>query len=139
MIDLDALIPGCVHFRWREFLWCEKWACHVYPTPEQHKNLIKIAQKMDYLRNRIGKPIRITSGLRPFKYNELIGGSKASAHCEGKACDFQPVIPSSIDEVRLITERALDHLGLRMEHHDATPTWIHVDTKPPKNSRVFRP
>lgn len=140
MIDLDALIGTSKYFRWREFLWLKEWSIHVYPTPEQHKNLIKLAETMDMVRKRIGKPIRVTSGLRPPRYNELIRGSPTSAHCEGRACDFQPVT-LALDEARFLLESQLETLGLRMEHPDSTPGWIHLDTRNvlPGHSRIFKP
>ena len=43
------------------------------------------------LRERLGKPIRITSGYRPPRLNTMIGGSKTSAHRFGRAADI--VVP----------------------------------------------
>jgi putative chitinase len=112
----------------------------VYPTPEQYRNLIKLAQVMDFVRNRIGKPLRVTSALRPPRYNELIKGSPTSAHCEGRACDFQPVT-MAIDEARFLLESQLEHLDIRMEDASVSPTWIHIDTRKPLpgHSRIFKP
>lgn len=43
---------------------------------------------LDPLRERIGRPIIITSGYRNKRVNELIGGSKTSQHLSGKAADI---------------------------------------------------
>lgn len=138
MIDLDSLIPGSKYFRWREILWCPKWSIHVYPTPEQHGNLIHLAQKMDEIRDLFKKPIQVSSGLRPSVYNELIGGSKASQHCLGKACDFS-IFTMSIDEIHAVLEPRLEPLGIRMEK--GTSTWVHIDIANvmPGGSRYFLP
>ena len=40
------------------------------------------------LRDATGKSIYISSGYRPPKLNELIGGSTTSAHMDGRAADF---------------------------------------------------
>ncbi len=141
MIDLDSLIPGQATWRWRDFLFCSQWGVHVYPTPEQHKNLIKLAQIMEIIRNRVGKPLRITSGLRPPRYNELVKGSPTSAHCEGRACDFQPIIPAMLEETRFLLESQLERLDIRMEHPDSTPGWLHIDTRRVLDGhlRIFKP
>lgn len=40
------------------------------------------------LRDKLGKPIIITSGFRSAKVNELVGGVSNSQHLYGQACDF---------------------------------------------------
>ena len=40
------------------------------------------------LRGELGDPIRISSGYRPPELNDIIGGSKTSAHRFGRAADF---------------------------------------------------
>ncbi len=131
-INLDDFIPGSVHFRWRESLWLPTWGIYCFPTPEQEKNIIKVAQKMDYIRNRFNKPITITSWLRPSKYNEWkypygVSGAKASAHCEGKAVDFK-ILTIPCDEVRLDLSRQLEHLVIRMERADGQDR-VHIDIR----------
>ena len=40
------------------------------------------------LRDKLGKPMIITSGFRSKKVNELVGGVSNSQHLYGQACDF---------------------------------------------------
>lgn len=143
-MELDDLIDGSIYFRWREALWCPRWGVYVFPTPEQKQNIIKTAKVMDAIRNRLGKPIVVTSWLRPNKYNEWsfpygVGGAKNSAHCEGKACDFQ-VVTMNCDEVRLLLLPLLPHLGIRMERLDGS-NWVHIDIRNPgpEGNRYFYP
>ena len=133
LAQLDQLIPGSKHFRWREFLWCPTWAVYVVPTPAQSQNLIKLASVMDIIRERFGKPIGCTSVLRPARYNEWkypygVGGAPGSAHTEGKACDFT-VMTIPPDEVQHELAPHLENLGIRMERH--TSTWTHIDIRNP--------
>lgn len=43
---------------------------------------------MQPLREELGTSIFISSGYRPYALNVLIGGSKTSAHMDGRAADF---------------------------------------------------
>ena len=52
-------------------------------------NLQKLANQLQALRNKIGKPIHITSGYRCEEYNERVGGATRSQHLIGKAADIQ--------------------------------------------------
>lgn len=40
------------------------------------------------LRDKLGKPIVVTSGFRSVKVNQLVGGVSNSQHLYGQACDF---------------------------------------------------
>lgn len=44
--------------------------------------------KLQLLRDRIGKPIRVTSGYRTVEHNREVGGSPKSQHLLGKAADI---------------------------------------------------
>ena len=44
------------------------------------------------LRDKIGKPIRISSGYRSPALNKFIGGSSRSQHCQGRAVDIEIMI-----------------------------------------------
>lgn len=48
----------------------------------------KLIQRLEALRQRIGKPIRINSGYRSPEYNSKVGGAKHSQHMTGKAADI---------------------------------------------------
>ena len=97
---------------------------------------------MELIRYYVGAPIFVTSGLRPGKYNEYIGGAKRSQHTMGKACDFWVVGyegKDGSDAVRELLKPKLEDFGIRMENLPGA-TWVHIDLrKPGKSGRYFKP
>jgi len=69
------------------------------PTTEHIKSLnLLCANILQPLRDRVARPIVISSGYRSVNLNRLIGGSIVSQHTIGQAADF--TIPSiSVEEV----------------------------------------
>jgi zinc D-Ala-D-Ala carboxypeptidase len=64
----------------------------IVPTPEELANLTKLCVTLlEPVRVKLGRPITITSGLRPLWLNTAIGGSKTSAHMKGFAADIKVV------------------------------------------------
>lgn len=49
---------------------------------------MKLADKMQELRDAIKKPFDITNGFRSPQLNKIVGGSKTSKHMQFLACDF---------------------------------------------------
>ena len=58
------------------------------PFGKQLDNLRSTAEKMDAIREMLGKPVLVSSGYRNAEVNALVGGSKTSAHLQGLAVDF---------------------------------------------------
>jgi hypothetical protein len=58
------------------------------PGPTELANLQKTASLMEAVRTMFGKPVRVHSGFRCPRLNEVEGGSKTSVHPLGLACDF---------------------------------------------------
>ncbi|WP_053954675.1 YcbK family protein [Inediibacterium massiliense] len=56
-------------------------------------HLVKVDEKLiillQILRDRVQKPIIITSGFRTEKYNQRVGGAKKSQHLLGRAADIK--------------------------------------------------
>jgi len=134
-ICLTDHVPGCKNFYWHEVLYCTQWECHVFPTGRQYENLIKVSLVLQEIRNRLNRPIRVTSGLRAKKYNELIHGAKASMHIWGKALDFQ-VKDIDADQVRNLVFPWLDELKIRMENLNGS-SWVHIDIREPTQGRRY--
>ena len=59
------------------------------PTYENISNVTKLAQHLQKFRDAVKLEVRITSGVRSDRYNEIIGGSKNSYHISGLAADFE--------------------------------------------------
>jgi len=58
------------------------------PNSAQLAAGIVLANKMQELRDAIGKPFEITSGFRSPALNKAVSGSKTSWHMQFLACDF---------------------------------------------------
>jgi uncharacterized protein YcbK (DUF882 family) len=82
-----------------------------------------VDEVLDPLREAYGKPIRVNSGYRCPRLNNLVGGSPNSQHMRGEAADIQPVDGNEADlEVLaqfLIASGKFDQLIIY-------PTFIHV-------------
>ena len=80
------------NFSLEEFLASQAAARHgIDMTPPQLviDNLKQLCVTvLQPLRNEVGESIRISSGYRPPDLNDIIGGSKTSAHRFGRAADF---------------------------------------------------
>ena len=61
------------------------------PSPQMIEKLKQTAQKMEQVRDLLGKPISINSAYRSPSVNRAIGGAATSQHCKG---EFQPVLIS---------------------------------------------
>lgn len=56
---------------------------------DEFDNIKRLASVMQNLRDRLGVPIRITSGYRTLEQNKNCQGAKNSYHLSGCACDFR--------------------------------------------------
>lgn len=72
------------------------------PTPSIRVNLEKlIANVLQPLRDKYGKPIIVDSGYRCPKLNTAVGGAKTSQHLYGQAADIRTVSDTVTDNKRL--------------------------------------
>lgn len=59
------------------------------PPAEVTANLFRVCSDlMEPIRSHFWSPIRVSSGYRSAQVNAAVGGAPASAHVEGRACDF---------------------------------------------------
>lgn len=82
----------------------------------------------------------VRSGWRPPDINAgTKGASKTSLHMQCLAVDLEDV-DRSLARWCFANQNVLRDLALWLEHPDATPSWCHVQLKPPgSGNRVFRP
>lgn len=104
------------------------------PSHDQTLALVALCQNvLQPLRDRIRRPIVVTSGFRSVSVNRRIGGSQASQHCEGEAADF--IVPGLElkNVVQLIQHMELpfDQLILEFDR------WIHVSYGPRHRRNVL--
>jgi zinc D-Ala-D-Ala carboxypeptidase len=103
--------------------------CGCGALPEQ-----RLMDLLDRIREDFKAPIQVTSCMRCKAHNKTIGGAKNSYHTKGLAVDLK-----RSDALLAFLEANLEKYGLRMEHPDYTPQWIHCDLGPVGKSRVFIP
>ena len=100
------------------------------PTGEQIKDLYRLMDYLDKVREAFGKAIIVTSGFRSPRLNAAIGGSKTSQHMKGQAADIRP---HDIKELRqlLTTIRQVGGFDqLILEEPEGRTPWIHVSISP---------
>ena len=99
--------------------------CNGYPA-EIDMNMVKIA---DQIRNRIGKPITINSGLRCKTHNANVGGVSNSQHLLGKAADLGCPSGCTPAQMASIAEELMGDTG-----GIGIYSWgIHIDTRSTKS------
>ena len=60
------------------------------PNATQKRDLLRLMDYLDGIREEFGEPIKVTSGFRGWKVNEAVGGVKNSQHLAGQAADIVP-------------------------------------------------
>ena len=113
------------YFKKQEFACkCGKY-CNGYPV-DIDMNMVKIA---DEIRSRIGKPIRINSGIRCKIHNANVGGVSNSQHLFGNAADLGCPIGCTPTQMASIAEEIMGNTG-----GIGTYSWgIHIDTRSAKS------
>ena len=106
------------HFRLSEFLRAED----PMPAPWVLDNLYRLANRLQVMRDVLGKPILVNSGYRTEAHNHEVGGSKKSMHLSGMAADIVvPGVPAA--EVQRIFRNWSGGMGCYMHY-------THVDIRP---------
>lgn len=109
-----------------------------YPlTKELEANLAVLLEKLNKFRQKYAKPMLVSSGYRPGKYNKAAGGAKSSCHLTCEACDFKDS-DGKLKEFIKKNPKVLEECDLYMEAPEDTPTWVHLQTRATKN-RIFKP
>lgn len=90
-----------------------------------HDNRLSVA--LQAIRDRVGRPVRITSGYRCPKHNKAIGGAPASLHVSGEAADYQ-ISGYSVIEMAAVAESSPDFrngaVGMYPENQ-----FVHADVR----------
>lgn len=94
------------------------------PAPWILDNLTQLANRLQVIRDLLGKPIIITSGYRTPEHNKAVGGEPNSFHLKGMAADI--VVPGmSAKEVQNFLKNWSGGLG-------SYANFTHVDIRPTK-------
>ena len=99
------------------------------PTFEVVDNLNRLADYLDKIREKLGKPILVNSGFRCPMLNKAVGGVNSSQHVKGEAADL---VGRNDDETRKIfeTAKAFGQFDqLLYEKNSKGNIWVHISYK----------
>ena len=88
----------------------------------------ELIEKLQQLRDKVGKPVNITSGYRSVAYNKQCGGIPTSNHLIGKAADIKISRMTPLEVAKLADTFGFLGIGVY-------PTFTHVDTQGSTNGR----
>lgn len=125
---------GVGYFRYSEYLKDREIE---YPLTEEYGlNMVLLLDAISIIREKWGKPIQISSGYRPGRFNKAAGGALNSAHLTCEAVD----LVDKDGSLAKFCEPLLQTLDLYMENPKRTPGWVHLQTRKTKSgNRVFQP
>jgi len=95
---------------------------------EVYLNVVKVANQLQYLRDYLGKPIKINSAYRSPEHNEKIGGVPKSQHLLGKAADIV-VKGMSTDVLYQHIEEAISNGEMLQGGLGLYDTFVHYDIR----------
>lgn len=96
------------------------------PDLKSMDNLLKlIVFCLQPLRDRLRRPMVVTSGFRCTQLNKAIGGVPTSHHCIGCACDFHVPGMTIKDTIEFIKKSGIKFTQLIDEG-----TWVHISYVP---------
>lgn len=109
------------------------------PTFEIVDNLNRLADYLDGIREKLGKPILINSGYRCPMLNKAVGGVVNSQHLKGLAADVVCADMESLEKVLLETG-GYDQL-IKEHRKGSNSFWYHVSVCPrngkPRNQIIM--
>jgi len=128
--DLDKPIIPNGSFTWAEALHAQSDDFPRLPkTKQEVENIIALAKRLQPIRDRLGKPIRITSWYRPEPFNSRAGGARYSQHLTGKAVDLAVEGYTGAQLRRLIAPHWRGGIGT----YPNIPNIIHLDIGPERS------
>jgi hypothetical protein len=109
------------------------------PTFEVVDNLNKLADYLDVIREKVGKPILISSGFRCPVLNKAVGGVSNSQHQKGLAADL---ICADMESLEKVLRETGGFDQLIKEHRKGSKSfWFHVSVCPrngkPRNQIIM--
>lgn len=108
-------------------------------TPAMLMNLAVTMAAINYIRGVYDKPLMVSSGYRPDRYNTQAGGAKKSPHL---TCEAVDILDSEGYFATWCVENThiLSRAGLFMEDPAYTKGWVHLQTRKPKSGKIiFKP
>lgn len=96
-------------------------------------NLLDLLPRVNLIRFHYGKPLTVSSGYRPGRFNTAVGGAKNSNHMYCKAVDFRDT-DGAFAKWCLVNLPKLKEAGLYMEDPAHTKGWVHLQSEATKNN-----
>ena len=112
------------HFTFTEMMKTDSGLDNIPDDMNVIKNLCRLAEFLQTIRNEIHLPIIVNSAYRSKEVNESVGGVSSSYHCKGLAADIKC---SDMDKLLTILHSHLmdiDQLGIY--YNSTTQLWFHV-------------
>ena len=104
-----------------------------FPTAEAISNLTKLVDNvLDPLREKYGKPIRVSSGYRNAILNRSVNGATSSQHRLGEAAD---ITVGSKEENRKLFEIIKSELPFDQLIDEKDFSWVHVSFREGRNRK----
>lgn len=108
-------------------------------SPEQHRNLEVLLERLNEFRRLYGKSMEVSSGYRPAAINKRLRGATNSAHLHCQAADFRDH-NQAIRKFILENPSVLEACDLYCEDFKYTKTWVHLQSRPTRSGkRIFKP
>ena len=86
-----------------------------------------LVELLDIARNKMKKPIIITSGYRTVSHNAKVGGAKYSYHTRGMAADIRANGVSPKELAKVLDKIVPNSCGIIVYDN-----WVHIDTRQTK-------
>lgn len=122
IMDTDRNVKLTRHFKVQEFA-CRDGSQVVFIDDYLYTIL-------DILRNKLGKPVIITSGYRTPEWNAKCGGAKYSYHMRGMAADIRVDGMSPKELAKELDKIVESSCGIIVYNN-----WVHFDTRDGKKYR----
>lgn len=119
ILETEGNLKISEHFKVKEYA-CKDGSQVVF-VDEQLRLMLEI------LRNRIGKPVIITSGYRTPEWNKKVGGAKNSYHMRGMAADIKVNGMTPKELAKELNKIAADECGIIVYKN-----WVHFDVRTKK-------
>ena len=124
-----------LNFSFTELLYsntAEQYRIKNIPNAEEMDNLLElIVYCIQPIRNKLKRPMIISSGYRCEELNNKIGGVKDSQHTKGQAVDFKVNGMTAKEVIDFIVKNNFEFDQLINEHN----MWVHISYAKGKNRK----
>jgi hypothetical protein len=124
-----------LNFSFSELLYsntAEQYRIKNIPDLEEADNLLElIVYCLQPIRDKLNKPMIVSSGYRCEELNNKIGGVKNSQHTKGQAVDFKVKGMTAKEVINFIVDNDFEFDQLINEHD----MWVHISYAKGKNRK----